>query len=62
MTIEHDEMCGCGHVLSVHRDDGACTGEHVEVVGTRPCECEGFWRRGDDGRRVWDAPSPPQET
>jgi hypothetical protein len=47
------EECGCGHARILHGADG-CAGAHQQVDGERECYCVEFWRRGPDGRRIWE--------
>jgi hypothetical protein len=47
------EACGCGHEKSIH-GAGGCGGIHLQEDGERECYCGEFWRRGSDGRRIWE--------
>jgi hypothetical protein len=47
------EVCGCGHEKSIH-GAGGCGGIHLQEDGERECYCDEFWRRGSDGRRIWE--------
>jgi hypothetical protein len=70
--MSDDDICGCGHPASLHRDNGYCRGHHADEG--RDCYCCAFWRKGPDGRRIWieidsatqdasaeRAPTTPQE-
>ena len=51
------DLCGCGHTRELHvgnDGDGLCAGTHPYREFAEECMCIRFWRKGPDGRRIWE--------